>query len=32
MASHVPGLPEHIFASNAGAVASHAGMSVFVVR
>lgn len=32
MASHVPGLPEHIFASNAGAVASHAGVSVFVVR
>jgi nucleotide-binding universal stress UspA family protein len=32
MASHVPGLPEHIFASNAGAVASHAEMSVFVVR
>lgn len=32
MASHLPGLPEHIFASNAGAVASHAGVSVFVVR
>lgn len=32
MASHVPGLAEHIFASNAGAVASHAEMSVFVVR
>ncbi len=32
MASHVPGLPEHIFASNAGAVAAHSGMSVFVVR
>ena len=32
MASHVPGLPEHIFAPNAGAVASHAEMSVFVVR
>ena len=32
MASHVPGLPEHIFASHAGAVASHAAMSVFVVR
>ncbi len=32
MASHVPGLREHIFASNAGAVASHAGVSVFVVR
>jgi nucleotide-binding universal stress UspA family protein len=32
MASHVPGLPEHIFASNAGAVASHAKVSVLVVR
>jgi nucleotide-binding universal stress UspA family protein len=32
MASHVPGLPEHFFASNAGAVASHADVSVFVVR
>jgi nucleotide-binding universal stress UspA family protein len=32
MASHVPGLPEHVFASNAGAVASHAGVSVFVIR
>jgi nucleotide-binding universal stress UspA family protein len=32
MASHVPGFKEHIFASNAGAVASHADMSVFVVR
>ena len=32
MASHVPGLPEHIFASNAGAVAAHAKVSVFVVR
>ncbi len=32
MASHVPGFREHFFASNAGAVASHADMSVFVVR
>lgn len=32
MASHVPGLPEHIFASNAGYLASHAGVSVMVVR
>lgn len=32
MASHVPGLAEHIFASHAGAVASHAEISVFVVR
>jgi nucleotide-binding universal stress UspA family protein len=32
MASHLPGLAEHIFASNAGAVASHAKVSVFVIR
>tara|TARA_R110002167_G_scaffold59816_5_gene169497 strand:- start:422 stop:835 length:414 start_codon:yes stop_codon:yes gene_type:complete len=32
MASHVPGIPEHFFSSHAGAVASHAGVSVFVVR
>ncbi|WP_119462524.1 universal stress protein [Rhodospirillaceae bacterium SYSU D60014] len=32
MASHIPGLPEHIFASNAGTVAMHADVSVFVVR
>jgi nucleotide-binding universal stress UspA family protein len=32
MASHVPGFKEHILASNAGYVASHAPMSVFVVR
>jgi nucleotide-binding universal stress UspA family protein len=32
MASHLPGLPEHIFASNAGYLASHASVSVFVVR
>ena len=32
MASHVPGLKEHVIASNAGYVASHAPMSVFVVR
>ena len=32
MASHVPGVVEHIFASHAGYVASHADMSVFVVR
>jgi nucleotide-binding universal stress UspA family protein len=32
MASHVPGLQDHIFASNAGAVASHAAVSVFVIR
>lgn len=32
MASHVPGLKEHVLSSNAGYVASHAPMSVFVVR
>lgn len=32
MASHVPGVAEHIFASHAGYVASHAETSVFVVR
>ena len=32
MASHIPGLPDHIFASNACAVAAHADISVFVVR
>jgi len=32
MASRVPGLQDHIFASNAGTVASHAGVSVFVIR
>ena len=32
MASHVPGFAEYIFASNAGYLASHASVSVFVVR
>ena len=32
MGSHIPGFPEHIFTSNAGYVASHAKVSVFVVR
>ena len=32
MASHVPGLMEHIFASNAGYFASFAKVSVLVVR
>lgn len=32
MASHVPGFADHIFASNAGYIASHSSMSVFVVR
>jgi len=32
MASHVPGLPEHVFATNAGYLANHANVSVFVIR
>ncbi|TFF21750.1 universal stress protein [Jiella endophytica] len=32
MASHRPGFPEHFFASHAGHVASHAKVSVMVVR
>ncbi|MEO1494008.1 MAG: universal stress protein [Pseudomonadota bacterium] len=32
MASHMPGWVEHVFHSNAGYVACHATMSVFVVR
>jgi nucleotide-binding universal stress UspA family protein len=32
MASHVPGLKDHILSSNAGYVASHAPMSVYVIR
>ena len=32
MASHVPGLVDHIFASNASYLASYAKVSVFVVR
>ncbi len=32
MASHVPGLKDHIFSSNAGYVAAHAPISVYVVR
>jgi nucleotide-binding universal stress UspA family protein len=32
MGSHVPGFAEHLFASNAGYLASHADISVFVVR
>lgn len=32
MASRVPGFKDHILSSNAGHVASHAPMSVFVVR
>ncbi len=32
MASHVPGFAEHLFSSNAGYLASHTDISVFVVR
>lgn len=32
MGSHVPGFGEFIFSSNAGYLASHSEMSVFVVR
>lgn len=32
MASHMPTFADHIFASNAGYLASHAPVSVFVVR
>lgn len=32
MASHVPGWVEHVFHSNAGYIACHAPVSVFVVR
>ncbi len=32
MASHMPGLKDHILSSNAGYVASHAPMTVYVVR
>ncbi|WP_370400047.1 universal stress protein [Sulfitobacter sp. JB4-11] len=32
MASHIPGIKDHILSSNAGYVASHAPMSVYVVR
>jgi len=32
MASHIPGWIEHVFHSNAGYIASHAVISVFVIR
>ena len=32
MASHIPGAAEHLFASNAGYLAQHALVSVFVIR
>lgn len=32
MASHIPGIKEHVFATNAGYIANHAPISVYVVR
>ncbi len=32
MGSHVPGFAEHLFSSNAGYLASHTDISVFIVR
>ncbi len=32
MASHVPGFTDHIVASNAGYLATHTSISVFIVR
>jgi nucleotide-binding universal stress UspA family protein len=32
MASHVPGFLDHFFSSRAGYLASHVGISVFIVR
>lgn len=32
MASHVPGLADYLFASNAGFLAAHTDTSVFIVR
>jgi nucleotide-binding universal stress UspA family protein len=32
MASHIPGIKEHLFSSNAGYIASHAPISVFIIR
>jgi nucleotide-binding universal stress UspA family protein len=32
MASHIPGFPDYLFASNAGYIAMHAKVSVMVVR
>ncbi len=32
MASHIPGILDHLISSNAGWIASHAKISVFVVR
>lgn len=32
MASHIPGLADHLWPSNGGKIAAHAAVSVFVVR
>lgn len=32
MASHVPGMAEYVWSSNAGYLAAHSSLSVFVVR
>lgn len=32
MATHVPGIADHVFASHGGYVASHSDLSVFLVR
>ncbi|WP_322989031.1 MULTISPECIES: universal stress protein [unclassified Hoeflea] len=32
MASHVPGFLDHFFSSKAGYLASHVGISVFIIR
>ena len=32
MGSHVPGIAEHVFSSNAGYLAEHSKLSVFIVR
>ena len=32
MASHIPGIKDHIFSSNAGYVATHAPICVYVIR
>lgn len=32
MASHIPGFAEYVFSSNAGYLANHSKLSVFVVR
>ena len=32
MASHIPGIKDHLFSSNAGWIANYSPMSVFIVR